>query len=108
MKKIRLAILASGNGSNAEALMKWAAGNSLAEVVCIGSDRKKAFVHERAKKYLVPSFSVGKKADENYGDERIAFDKRLLAKLEEFKPDWIILAGYMKLLTPHFLGHFPN
>lgn len=104
MKKIRLAILASGNGSNAEAIMKWAQGHTLAEVVCIGSDRKKALVHERAKKYSVPSFIVGKKADE----DRMAFDRKLLAKLEDYKPDWIILAGYMKLLTPHFLEHFPN
>jgi phosphoribosylglycinamide formyltransferase-1 len=105
MKKTKLAILASGNGSNAEAIMKWALQSELAEVVCIGSDRKKAFVHERAKKFSVPSFSIGKKSSD---EERISFDRRLLAKLDEYKPDWIILAGYMKLLTPSFLEHFPN
>lgn len=103
-KKVRLAILASGSGSNAEAIMKWAATSPLAEVVCIGSDKRKALVHERAKKFNVPSFTVGRKL----GEERVSFDRRLLAKLEAFQPDWIILAGYMKLLTPHFLERYPD
>jgi len=104
MKKIKLAILASGSGSNAEAIMKWAIGSDLAEVVCVGSDKKKALVHERAKKFNVPSFAVIKKL----GEEKSSFDRRLLAKLDVFQPDWIILAGYMKLLTPQFLEHFPQ
>ncbi len=104
MSKIRLAILASGSGSNAESIMKWAAGSDIAEVVCVGSDKKKALVHERAVKFHVPSFAVIKKI----GEERTSFDKRLFLKLESFRPDWIVLAGYMKLLTPQFLEHFPE
>lgn len=102
--KIKLAILASGSGSNAEAIMKWAEDSTLAEVVCVGSDKRKAFVHERARKYNVPSFAVVKKL----GEERTSFDKRLIARLENYRPDWIVLAGYMKLLTPNFLEHFPG
>lgn len=104
MRKIRLAILASGSGSNAEAIMRWAGAVDFAEIVCVGSDKRKAFVHERAKAFSVPSFSVVKRKNE----ERAAFDKRLLAALEAFAPDMIILAGYMKLLTPQFLEKFPD
>lgn len=104
MKKIRLAILASGAGSNAEAIMRWAQASELAEVVCIGSNKKTAPVHERAKTFSVPSFSVIKKS----GEEKISFDRRMILKLNAYQPDWIILAGYMKLLTPYFLDHYPN
>jgi len=84
--------------------MKWAAGSDLAEVVCVGSDKKKALVHERAKNNSVPSFAVIKKI----GEEKTSYDRRLFLKLQEYQPDWIILAGYMKLLTPSFLDHFPD
>lgn len=104
MKKLRLAILASGSGTNAEAIMRWAQSSELAEVVCIGSDKQKAQVHERARRFQVPSFSVVKKM----GEDKSSFDKRLLHKLSFFRPDWIILAGYKKLLTPDFLASFPN
>lgn len=104
MTKIRLAILASGNGSNAEAIMSWAKSNALAEVVCTGSDKKDAYVLTRAKNFNVPSFVVKKKK----GEERSSFDGRLLLKLATFSPDWIILAGYMKLLTPIFLEKYRN
>lgn len=104
MKKIRLAILASGSGSNAEAIIRWSRTTNYAEVVCIGSDKRKAFVHERAKAFNVPSFSILKKV----GEERSSFDRRLFLKLADFRPDWIVLAGYMKLLTPQFLENFPE
>lgn len=99
MTKIRLAILASGSGSNAEAIMKWAAGSDVAEVVCVLSDKRKAFVHERAKKFQVPSTYVLKKKNE----DRTYFEQRMISHLQDFRPDWIVLAGFMKLLGPHFL-----
>jgi phosphoribosylglycinamide formyltransferase-1 len=104
MKKIRIAILASGSGSNAEAIMKWASKSSLAEVVCVGSNKKEAFVLERAKRFDVPTFVVSKRRS----DAVESFDLRMLGQLEKYAPDWIILAGYMKLLTPVFLERYPK
>jgi phosphoribosylamine--glycine ligase len=104
-KKVRLAILASGNGSNAEAIMKWAASSQLADVVCLGSNTKSAFAITRAEKYNVPVFTVLKKSK---NEDKSHYDERLIAKLEEYSPDWIILAGYMKLLTPVFLKKYPR
>lgn len=105
MKKQRIAILASGNGSNAEAIMNWAMiQKSLAEVVCIGSNVKTAYVHERAKKFLVPTFTISKKKNE----DKHGFDERLVEKLQSYSPDWIVLAGYMKILTPVFLKKYPG
>ncbi len=100
MKKI--AILASGSGSNAEAIMKWAKASSLGEVVCVLSDRREARVLERAERFNVPALYVRKKKLESKED----YDQKLIVRLADFNPDWIVLAGYMKLLTPKFLHVF--
>lgn len=98
-KKIRLAILASGSGSNAEAIMEWASWSEIAEVACVLSDKKSALVLERAKRRRIPTVKVFKKLSES----RLEYDQRMMAKLSEYHPDWIVLAGFMKLLTPEFL-----
>ena len=102
MKKIKLAILASGSGSNAEAIIKWTMESDLAEVVCVGCNKKAAMVLSRAEMFNIPKFTVLKKKNET----RERFDERMSEKLAEFKPDWIILAGYMRLLTEEFLSKF--
>lgn len=104
MTKIRLAILASGNGSNAEAIMKWAKTSDIAEVVCVLSDKKKALVLERAKNYKIPSIVVSKKKLE----DKTYFEQKMISHLQDYRPDWIILAGFMKLLGPYFLKSFNN
>lgn len=103
MKKFRLAILASGSGSNAEAIMKWAESSELATVVCLASNVSTAPVIKRAGKYQVPVIVHLKK---NKLETRELFDQRLIEKLKHYKPDWIILAGYMRLLSREFLEHF--
>lgn len=103
MKKIRLAILASGSGSNAEAIMKWAENSELATVACVASNVSSAPVLVRAEKYHVPVIVHLKK---NQLETRVSFDQRLIEKLTHYKPDWIILAGYMRLLSREFLEHF--
>ncbi|MDD4972814.1 MAG: phosphoribosylglycinamide formyltransferase [Bacteriovorax sp.] len=102
MSKIKLAILASGSGSNAEAIMKWAATSDIAEVVCVGSNKKAAMVISRAEIFNIPKFTVLKKKNES----RESYDERMSGALSEYKPDWIILAGFMRLLTESFLEKF--
>lgn len=102
MKKIRLAILASGSGSNAQAIMDWAETYQHAEVVCVLSDKKKAMVLERAHKKNVPALYVPKKRNE----ERVEFDRKLISRLADYNPDFIVLAGYMRILTPYFVEVF--
>lgn len=102
MKKFRLAILASGSGSNAEALMKWAETSEYATVVCLGCNKLEAMVLKRADKFNVPKFTVLKKKNET----KEQYDNRLSEKLDEYRPDWILLAGYMRLLSSNFLKHY--
>lgn len=79
--------------------MNWAAASDIAEVVCVLSDKKKALVLERAKKYHVAAIVVTKKKLE----DRTSFEQKMILQLKDFRPDWIVLAGFMRLLGPHFL-----
>jgi phosphoribosylglycinamide formyltransferase-1 len=101
-KKVKIAILASGTGSNAEAIIKYFEQSSNIEVVCVGSNRKIAPVLMRAQYLNTSTFYQLSRKNETKED----YDFRLIKKLEIFKPDWIILAGYMRLLTSSFLQHF--
>lgn len=102
MKKVKLAILASGSGSNAEAIIKWSIEKNIAEVVCVGSNKKEAKVIARAKDNNISTFVLLKKKNET----RLDYDQRLSIELKKYDPDWIILAGYMRLLTESFLEQF--
>lgn len=104
MTKARLAILASGSGSNAESIMKWAQSSGLAEVTCVISDKREARVHERAASLGVPSHFVKKKKMET----REEYDQKIIMRLLDYNPDWVVLAGYMKLLSPKFLCVFKD
>jgi len=104
MTKIKLAILASGSGSNAQAIMNWASHSEMAEVVCVLSDKKSAFVLERARSAGIPALFVRKLKNET----RAEFDQKMIVRLADYNPDWIVLAGFMKLLTPEFLNVFKN
>lgn len=104
MKQNKIAILASGNGSNAEAIMAWAIESMKAEVVCVLSDKKKAFVIERAKIKNVPTIIIPYEKNEG----RASHEKKMIESLHHFQPDWIVLAGFMRLLSPLFLGAFEN
>lgn len=104
MTKIKIAILASGLGSNAQAIMNWARESDTAEVVCVLSDKKNALVLERAQALGVPTLLVRKKKSES----RLEFDQKMIVRLADYNPDWIVLAGFMKLLTPAFLDKFKN
>lgn len=97
MKKI--AIFASGNGSNFEALVKGAKKYEVSFLFC---DRKDAFVIERAKKLNIPvryaSIIV----------EKDKFEEKILSFLKEFNVDLIVLAGYMKLIKRKILNKYKN
>lgn len=94
---MKIAIFASGSGSNAEALMKKASELSGVQVEFVLSDKKEAFVLERAKNLSVPTYVVSKTSTrENHEQE-------ILKLVDEHQIDWILLAGYMRLISPSFL-----
>ena len=96
---IKLAILASGSGSNAEKIMEHFQGSSKAEIALIASNKADAFVLERAKKFGVPTFTFSRKEMEA---------GLLTAKLQEEQIDWVILAGFLLKIPEELIRSFPN
>ena len=96
---VRIAILASGSGTNAEKLMEHFKGHPSAEVALIGCDRAKAGVIQRAWDHQVPSYLFN-------GDQM----KRgaLLDELQGFNIDLLVLAGFMRLIPSQLVRAFPD
>ena len=102
--KARLAVLISGSGSNLQALIDASeAGRLAAEVVAVFSNRADAYGLQRADWHGIPIIVAHPS-----GCSRAEYDKALAALVENYQPDWIILAGWMRILTMNFLGKFPN
>ena len=104
----RIAVLASGSGTNLQALLDATACGTLdAEVVVVVSDRADAGALRRATAAGVPAVSLPL-ADRRDPIVRQAYDRRLAEVLRAFAPDLIVLAGWMLILTPEFLERFPG
>ena len=100
----RLAILLSGRGSNFAAIHDAIVRGELdAEIVCVISNRPNAAGIEHARALGLPAHVI----DHRAFDSRAAHEKEVLAVLEKARPDFIVLAGYMRLLSPAFIAAYP-
>lgn len=100
---LKIAIIASGSGSNAQAMFdKIHAGLLDAQVVLVVSNRPGAKVLERARAFGAPVLELDHTA---YAD-RESFDAAMVAALRESGAELIVLAGYMRMLTKVFLNAF--
>lgn len=105
MTVARLVVLVSGNGSNLQAILDSCASGELdARVVAVISDRADAFGLERARRANVPAIAQLKAP----GQERASYDTELATLVGSFEPDWVVLAGWMRLLTSRLLDQFPG
>lgn len=101
--KCRLLVLASGNGSNLQAILDACAQGELnALIVGVISDQPQAYALERARAAGIPACLIQKSKDQTRSD----YDRELAKTAASFKPDWIILAGWMRLLSCSFLDQF--
>jgi phosphoribosylglycinamide formyltransferase 1 len=92
----RLAILASGAGTNLQALIDAIARGALsAEIVCVFSDRPACAALQRARDAGIPAIAVSPKPYPT----RAAFDAALFGLVDVARPDLIVCAGYMRLIT---------
>lgn len=99
----RLVVLISGNGSNLQAILDaCAAGKLKAEVVAVISNQPNAFGLERARKAGVVAVVFEKQP----GLKRADYDRELAQAVQVYRPDWVILAGWMRILGMEFLGQF--
>lgn len=101
----RLVVLISGNGSNLQAILDACQSGELpASVVSVISNKADAYGLTRAKEAGVEAIHFAKIENETRQD----YDKRLADFVNTKQPDYIILAGWMRILTSAFLNHFPN
>jgi phosphoribosylglycinamide formyltransferase 1 len=100
--KTRVAVLASGSGTNLQALLD-AAGDPAypARIAVVLSDRADAYALERARLAGVPAVHLPRQRD------REAYDQRCVEILREHGAEWVCLAGYMRIVTSGFLAAFP-
>lgn len=104
----RLAVLISGNGSNLQAILDAIRMRLLdATVVVVVSNRKDAYGLQRAATAGIPTHYHPLKPYREAGQGRTVYDADLAALLAPYKPDWIVLAGWMHILSHAFLQHFP-
>jgi formyltetrahydrofolate-dependent phosphoribosylglycinamide formyltransferase len=104
----RIAVLASGSGTNLQALLDATACGTLeADVSAVVSDRADAGALQRAAAAGVATVSLPL-ADRRDPVVREVYDRRLAALIGAFEPDLIVLAGWMLILGPRFLNTFPG
>jgi len=102
-RKKRLVVLVSGGGSNLQSFIDACASGQLnAEVSAVVSNNPDAGGLNRAASAHIPNLLI----DHRNFDCRHSFDKALCELIESFAPDLIILAGFMRILTPEFVNHF--
>ena len=101
----RLVVLASGSGTNLQAIIDATAARQLdAAVVAVVSNVANAYALERARATGLVAIPLPPRPDES----RREYDLRLAAAVSEFEPDFVVLAGWMRLLRMAFLERFPK
>ena len=107
--RARLAVLASGNGSNLQAIIEAIASGVLAaEVAVVVANRRAAFALTRAAQAGIPTLYAPLKPYHDAGRTRADYDADLAAQVATYAPDFVVLAGWMHVLSPAFLDHFPG
>ncbi|NLT95640.1 MAG: phosphoribosylglycinamide formyltransferase [Clostridia bacterium] len=102
--KYRLAVLASGRGSNLQALINAIKERKLeAEIAVVISDNPCAQALSRAKEHGIPAFTAERKDFQT----RELFEQFILDKVREYKCDLVCLAGFMRILSPYFINNSP-
>lgn len=104
-----IVVLISGNGSNLQAIIDACeSGKIAAKVKAVFSNKADAHGLERAKLHNIAAHSLDAKhyLDNNGKPNRQAFDAQLMQQIDIYQPDLVILAGYMRILSPEFVQHY--
>ncbi len=100
---MNIVVLISGSGSNLQAIIDHCEnGNIPGSIVGVISNRPEVKGLERAKQHGIPTVTL----DHKGFSDREAFDQALAKRIDTFKPDLVILAGFMRILTPQFVEHY--
>ena len=104
-RSLQLGIMASGDGTNFEAIAKAIADGKLnAKIGVVIHNNPDAKVKERAKQYNIPTVLV----DHREYDKRENFDHEIVAVLKSYGADWVVMAGWMRIITQVMLDGYPK
>lgn len=102
---INLGVLASGSGTNLQAIIDAEKNGEIdAKVVVVVSDKENAFALERARKHNIPAIFV----DFKKFSSKKEYEEEIVKNLKKHNVDLVILAGYMKLVGKTLLGEYKN
>lgn len=102
---INIGVLASGRGTNLQAIIEAIEDGKIAgEIKIVMSDHPKACALKRAQQYLIDTRCIDFKEFKNRED----YDKEIIKTLKEKKIDLVVLAGYMRILSPYFIRAYQN
>ena len=105
MAQKSIVILISGSGTNLQAIIDAvAAGQINASISAVISNRADAKGLDRARQQHINAVII----DQNKYDDRASYDQALISEIDKYKPDLIVLAGFMRILSAEFISHFNN
>lgn len=100
-----IVVLISGNGSNLQAIIDACRVNKITgNVVAVLSNKADAYGLERAKLADIPAYFV----DPTLYNDRADYDKALIEQIDSYQPDIVVLAGFMRILSPDFVTHYQH
>jgi phosphoribosylglycinamide formyltransferase-1 len=107
--KLRVGVLASGRGSNLQAIIDAVdAGTLEVEIAVVLSNKRDAQALERARRHGLTDVFLDPKPYAGQADGREAFDRAVLEVLKKYDVELVLLAGYMRIVTPVLIGAYPN
>lgn len=99
----RIVVLASGKGSNFEAIVRATETRAIpARVVALLSNRPQATALQRAAQHGIPTITI----DHTRYPDRETFDHAMMAAIDSYHPDLVVLAGFMRILSSGFVDHY--
>ena len=100
MKSVKIAVFASGSGSNCENLIKYFSNKECARVVLVVCNKRDALVLERAERLGVPSVVVPR--------TELAKPEVMLPLMQQYEIDCVVLAGFLPLVPAYLIDMFPR
>ena len=105
LKKVGIGVLVSGSGSNLQSIIDHTEAGTLdAEIRIVISNNPDAFALERCRKHRICSVVV----DHRQFDTRESYDRRTISILESSGVELVVMAGFMRILSPEFFRAFPR
>src|SRR5690554_5330935 len=98
----KIVVLISGSGSNLQAIMDDLADHPSARICAVISNRADAYGLVRAQQAGIAQQVLSHK---DFAD-RLSFDSALMQAIDQYQPDLVVLAGFMRILTPEFTRHY--